>query len=795
MPLQADTRLQQIRKLTEVSRALTYAASVEEVLELAVTRTAELLRAENVALLLTDNPGSISVRTTPGLEHLVKSAVSAPLDVSILQLRTLLEEGGRSHFLGVPLIVGGAVSGVLAAAVSQEWGVPTPDEEEWLLSAVADQAAVAVEKLRLNQAAAVAQKERREREEQFRSLYDSPLIGLVFKDLEGRVLDANDAFLSLVGYSREEQETGRLHWDALMPHGTRGTHAGPGGGATSAPWVRPFETELVRKDGGRVQVLMGRARLEEQGRELVFFVDVSAQKRAEEALRRSEERLRLTLEAADMGTWDFDPVTGALSWDGRIKALFGLPSDAEVTYDLWLSRVHPEDRERADRVVQRALDPAGTGEYDVEYRTVSPPGMGERWVHATGRTFFEGGRAVRFIGTVRDISELKAAQKALQRSEREFRTATEAMPNLLWTARPDGQLDYLNPRLANYLGERAGAFLASAWEEVIHPEDLPTFEELWARALATGESFQVERRLRGRDGAYRWFLTRGVALRNEQGQVRRWLGTSTDIDDLKQAEAELRRRSEFEQQLIGIVSHDLRNPLNAILLAAETLMRSGDLTERQAKTVARLLAAAERATRLTHDLLDFTRVRLCGDIPLERKPLDLHVAVRKVLDEVRLAHPERTIELRSSGDGQGVLDGDRLAQVVINLVTNAITYSPAQTPIRVETRGENGALFLSVHNLGSPIPPELLPRLFEPMQRGTSEDSMAGNIGLGLFIVDSIVRAHGGTIEVHSTAKEGTTFRVVLPRDAPERVSSSPAEGLDMVCPGNGQVEGASVRR
>jgi signal transduction histidine kinase len=137
-----------------------------------------------------------------------------------------------------------------------------------------------------------------------------------------------------------------------------------------------------------------------------------------------------------------------------------------------------------------------------------------------------------------------------------------------------------------------------------------------------------------------------------------------------------------------------------------------------------------------------------------------------VVEEVRLAHPDREVRVVSSGDGTGEWDGDRLAQVITNLVNNALAYSPPGTPVRVETRGVDGSVLLGVHNAGRPIPPELLPHLFEPMTRGRSGDSGSRSIGLGLFIVANIVHAHGGTIEVRSEEGEGTTFTVKLPRRA-----------------------------
>ncbi|MDQ3794575.1 MAG: PAS domain S-box protein, partial [Actinomycetota bacterium] len=149
---------------------------------------------------------------------------------------------------------------------------------------------------------------------------------------------------------------------------------------------------------------------------LINFVgvqnDVTESRRTEEALRGSEDRLRLAVEATGLGTWDFDPLTRKSKWDERCKEIFGLPSEAEVDYETFLSRLHPEDRGRTDRIVQRALDPESGGDYNVEYRTVGLPDGGERWVADRGRAFFDAsGRAVRFIGTVLDITERKRAEK------------------------------------------------------------------------------------------------------------------------------------------------------------------------------------------------------------------------------------------------------------------------------------------------------------------------------------------------------------------------------------------------
>jgi signal transduction histidine kinase len=183
---------------------------------------------------------------------------------------------------------------------------------------------------------------------------------------------------------------------------------------------------------------------------------------------------------------------------------------------------------------------------------------------------------------------------------------------------------------------------------------------------------------------------------------------------------------------------------------------------------------------MLRDVMDFTQARLGGGIPMQPRALDLHELTRQVVDEVQLANPERRLVIECSGDGRGLWDADRLAQVITNLVNNAIHHSMEQGPVRVRTHGTHGAVALAVHNLGPPIPSELRSRLFEPMKRAERKDARdSRGLGLGLFIVKHIVDAHGGGLRVHSTPHEGTTFLVRLPRllgrevPAPDRPHAS----------------------
>ena len=235
--------------------------------------------------------------------------------------------------------------------------------------------------------------------------------------------------------------------------------------------------------------------------------------------------------------------------------------------------------------------------------------------------------------------------------------------------------------------------------------------------------------------------------------------------ELARVNRSLRDRIEFEQYLVGIVSHDLRNPLSAMVISASVLIHRGDLNDKQTKTAARIVSSGNRAERMIRDLLDFTQARIGGGIPVQRRSLDLHALARQIVDELQAAHLGREIQLEQSGDGRGEGDSDRLAQVLTNLVRNAISYSPPGTPVRVGSGGTGDSLLLRVHNQGPTIPPETAAVLFQPMRRGNEQAERGRQgLGLGLFIVGQIVAAHEGTVDFQSSEADGTTFTVTLPR-------------------------------
>jgi len=235
-----------------------------------------------------------------------------------------------------------------------------------------------------------------------------------------------------------------------------------------------------------------------------------------------------------------------------------------------------------------------------------------------------------------------------------------------------------------------------------------------------------------------------------------------DQRELSAAQAQAEDRALFAEQLVGVVSHDIRNPLSVIQMSAALLER-GVGAEQQKAAVARVARAVQRVQHLIADLLDFTQARLGGGLSIRKAPADLHQAVADGVGELQVAFPQCVLRHeRSAAAGACLADADRILQAVGNLVANAAAHGAGDQPVTVRTEGDAAEFRISVHNHGQPIPPELLPRLFEPMARG--QDAGSKGVGLGLYIVREIARAHGGRVEASSTAETGTTFSLHLAR-------------------------------
>jgi phosphoserine phosphatase RsbU/P len=227
--------------------------------------------------------------------------------------------------------------------------------------------------------------------------------------------------------------------------------------------------------------------------------------------------------------------------------------------------------------------------------------------------------------------------------------------------------------------------------------------------------------------------------------------------------AQLQDRALFSEQMVGIVSHDLRNPLSTIMMGTALLSR-GEATPNQLRLLGRVSRAADRANRLIIDLLDFTQARMGKGISVAPRRIDLRTAVAEVIEELALAYPGRKLVHQHEGASECIADADRLSQLIGNLVSNAMAYGEPGAAVTVVSGVDDASSGLvTVHNWGTPIPKAVEAKLFQPMVRGEGEAHSGSSVGLGLFIVAEIAKAHGGAVSVESSAERGTTFRVVFP--------------------------------
>lgn len=372
--------------------------------------------------------------------------------------------------------------------------------------------------------------------------------------------------------------------------------------------------------------------------------------------------------------------------------------------------------------------------------------------------------------------EANAARLEITESEERFRSLVTTSAAVVWQANAEGRISVDPESWSGFTGLNASTKEEEpgwGWLEAVHPDDRELVREAWTQATATHEVYTHQHRLLKRGGSYARVVSRAVPI-PRTGKVREWIGMMTDISDRIRVE-------EAREQFIGILGHDLRIPLSAILMGVEFLLRA-NLPRHQVTTATRILRSARRMDAMIRDVLDFARGRLGGGIPLKREGCDLGRISAAQVDEMKQAHPGRTIRCETTGGLRGDWDPDRLEQALSNLIGNAVQHGV--DPIRIIARNDDGdEVSLTVHNQGTPIPAAMIPSLFEPF--GRRERGGSQGLGLGLYIVSEIVHAHGGTISVSSSESEGTMFTIKLPRCAPAvaRVSSPRLESREPPAP------------
>ena len=388
----------------------------------------------------------------------------------------------------------------------------------------------------------------REREARIRRLIDADIIGVFLWDIEGPIFEANDTFLRMVGYDREDLVSGRLRWTDLTPPEWRDRDAQLMPELNMTGRIQPFEKEYFRKDGSRVPVLIGIADFEQSTSQGVAFVlDLSERKHAEQARQQLEEQWRAAFESNPTMYFIIDAAGAIVSVNAFGAEQLGY-TVGELLGQSVLDVFYEPDRDSVQNHAKECFEqPGRTMRW--EARKIRKDGS-MLWVRETANAVVLQKRPVLLV-VCENITEQKRAEDAARRSEKELREIVETMPAMAWSALPDGSNAFVTRQWTQYTGLTAEQMSGSGWQSTVHPEDLGRHMEKWRRSLATGEALENEVRFRGAaDGQYRWFLARSVPVRDEQGNISKWYGIATDIEDRKRAEEALRRSERELRDLI-----------------------------------------------------------------------------------------------------------------------------------------------------------------------------------------------------------------------------------------------------
>lgn len=535
-------------------------------------------------------------------------------------------------------------------------------------------------------------------------------------------------------------------------------------------WVRDRGFP-VRDNDGQVVRVVGIAQ------------DMTDRKKAEEALRMSEERFAQAQEAVNFGISDWDIPNDILFCDERYAAIFGVdPAWPMLSRADWFARIHPEDRERAQHELLLTL--TENRPYNTEYRIVRPDGT-IRWVTVQAKFLRdESGDPMRAIGAVADITERKDAEIALRDNHAFTRMWLDKCTDGIWDWNLMTDDEYYSPSFKGLLGYADDEIpnRAETWRSLVHPLDLPLVLEAFTAHTEEGTPFNLPIRYLHKNGSVLWVMCRGVALQNAEEQYTRMVGTYTDITRLKQVEtelqrardgleatvrsrtADLQRTNEELEQFAYAASHDLKTPLVTFLGFLSMLdgqLDGGD-HDGAKDSIERMQRAAGKMQRLIDDLLEISRI---GRVTHDAEPVDIALLAREFVDANAPLIEEASIRIEIEATAPVLLgDPTRLRQVMHNLLTNAVKYGCGSEGgvITVGGRVNDDEVCFYVSDQGPGIDMQYQEKIFGLFQR---LDSSTSGTGVGLAIVRRAIECQGGRVWVESEPGRGATFWVSLPNN------------------------------
>ena len=372
-------------------------------------------------------------------------------------------------------------------------------------------------------------------------------------------------------------------------------------------------------------------------------------------------------------------------------------------------------------------------------------------------------------------------------SPTEYRLLVQHSPVMCLRAGLDAKCDYFNKTWVAFTGRTPEQEMGDGWAEGVHPDDLAGCVAYYLEHFHRREAFEMEYRLRRHDGVYRWIFDRGVPFTDDSGAFAGFIGSCIDVDERRRAHEAQQRHDreqlelarEFEKWILAIVSHDIRNPLSTIQLAARRLEElSGPDTVRA--SAAMISRGANRIQHIVGDLLDLSREREGAGISIEPKPGDLRAICRQIIDELEAIARDRKFMFDCDADGAGLWDEQRILQAISNLASNAVQHGTPGSPVRVRLTGDEQRVVVEIQNEGT-IPRELLPVIFEPFRSGRYHGQRGQGLGLGLFIAKTLLERSGASLGFANrlSPEIGASVRAVWDRERFEIAGPFAIGGFD----------------
>lgn len=484
-------------------------------------------------------------------------------------------------------------------------------------------------------------------------------------------------------------------------------------------------------------------------------MDIHEQVLVQKKLKENEERLNIIVSASGLGTWELNLNTMEVIYSGRHIEIFGYDKNTRLSHQEILEHLHPDDSPKRKIAFETAIT-SGTLYY--ESRIIAKD-KSIRWIENKGKVFYdEQNLAYKIIGTTRDTTEEKNYEHQLVEREQKFRLLADSMPQLVWTGDAEGKVDYFSRAVCDYSGLTPDLLKKGGWMQLVHPDDREENIKAWTQAISSGKDYIFEHRLKRYDGEYRWQLSRAIPQRDANGKIQMWVGTSTDIQDMKEHD----QQKDF---FISMASHELKTPVTSIKGYVQILQGAYQKSEdaflkRSLRIIDKQIATL---TNLISDLLDVSKIK-SGSLVLNRENFCITSLTQEAITEITHINPDFSIHFSRQSNVTIYADKGRIGQVLINFLTNAVKYSPQSKEITVESYAEDNQVITSVKDSGIGISKANQEKIFERFYRveGKNEKTFPG-FGIGLFIAAEIIKRHHGKIWVESEPDKGSVFYFSLP--------------------------------